>query len=308
MKHLFQPIFYGILTIIVICCGFLSPSASAQTITHYQVIITDDNGGQVTKIDTLIPASMSVDALVRSLGYDQASIENSPDTKSGRKVAVNTKEIVDLPAFAKKGRELDVGYFFDIPEDAVIEDIPGGKKITTTTIDEFGNVQTKESIVRRGEREYFDGQKEATWHEVDALPIGSPGTKTTTKETYRAPGRDGMPDAKITIATADPFDNSTINSRDHSLINAAPLEVNDFLVRPDYDEGYFKFTFNVVEPGDTKLRVFDVIGVEVYTETLTDFDGKYNKRIPYFNIYRKGPFIILLTQEGKKFLQKVIID
>ncbi|HRI26597.1 MAG TPA: hypothetical protein PK239_05850 [Chitinophagales bacterium] len=309
---------------------FALTALRAQQTNTIRLLITDTENAKMVTIDTLLPAGANVDAVLAALGYDQNSIARA-NAGSKRQITIATEEIVEIPSkisrpegspFASNpnmvkldntptitaNQQLKIEDIVKIPEGAVVEDMPdGSKRILTQEKDEFGNTYTKQTTVRMGSREGVadEGGYTGSWVNMDGKtipPANEPLNWTT--ESFSHSG-SSYPSVQITLADCDMFDMSTLNSRDKSLINAEPLAVKGFMVKPDFKEGYLRFTFTLPNETPTQLIVYDVVGAKLHDEVVS---GTYNKLIPEFNLYRKGTFLVLLKQDGKKFTHRLSID
>ena len=101
------------------------------------------------------------------------------------------------------------------------------------------------------------------------------------------------------------FDASTFNKLDPSLVNSKAMKLQNFKVKPDFKEGYFRFSFAMPNSEMSNFRIFDVVGNSVYQE---NFSGSYDKLVTPFHIHKQGTFLILINQDGKKWTQKVTIN
>lgn len=293
-----------------------------------RLLITDVNDGRVTTIDTILPSGANVDLALQKMGYDQSSIAKA-SAGGKRQITIATEEMIEMPSqFNREGMpfnttegtvtldispkvtdesQLKIEDIVKIPPGATVEDMPdGGKRILTTEKDAFGNTYTKQTIVRMGKREQVsDGGYTSNWVQMDGKSI-PPATESLRwdSQTYLNSSSE-YPNVQVTIADCDMFDMSTLNSRDKSLINAEPLKVTGFMVRPDFKEGFFRFTLTLPPGEGAEMVIYDVVGAQLHTEVVS---GTYSKLIPEFNLYRKGTFLVLLKQPGKKFTQKLVLD
>lgn len=119
----------------------------AQHSEKIRIIITDNQDGVIHTIDTIVSAAVPVETIVKQLGYDPVSLEADKNSSLQRKVSIKTKSIQKLPEYAKKTREIDVHKLMDLPSNAIIEDIEGGKRILIPEVDEFGNTIMRERKV-----------------------------------------------------------------------------------------------------------------------------------------------------------------
>ena len=88
-------------------------------------------------------------------------------------------------------------------------------------------------------------------------------------------------------------------------VASSNLQVNDLRLAPNPSNGMFNVRFDLPERGDAEMKVIDVNGNVVYTETLNNFTGKYNRD---FDISgkAKGVYFMQILQNGKAFSRKII--
>jgi len=307
------------------CAGLV-----AQNPGKIRLVITDSNKNGVATIDTILKAGTDIDMVLKSLGYDQKSIANE-GVDGKRQVTIATEEIMEDPAVWKdregktfgateKTVTLDISPsishentlkpedFVKIPEGAVVEELPDGtKRFTTTETDANGKTYTKRTTISPAKKERIadEGGYTNSWVNMEGQPI-PPLAESLSWETETYSQSTGTyPTVQITLAECDMFDMSTLNSRDKSILNYEQLPVEKFSVKPDYKEGYFRFSFSVPNAEPADFVIYDVVGSLLYSENVT---GNYSKFIPDFNLYRKGTFLILIKQAGKKFTHRLTID
>ncbi|MBK7869370.1 MAG: PDZ domain-containing protein [Saprospiraceae bacterium] len=82
------------------------------------------------------------------------------------------------------------------------------------------------------------------------------------------------------------------------------LKVEAFNLYPNPTVGLFNVQFQAAAV-PTTVRIMDASGKEVYTESLNNFDGNYNKQL---NLSGKTPGTYILTvQQGKELISKKIV-
>ncbi|MGB0838971.1 MAG: hypothetical protein ACPGXL_02465 [Chitinophagales bacterium] len=292
-------------------------TVSAQEVNKkIKLSITDNNGGIVNQLDTVVLAHTNIESLLQQLGFDQASIEADPASKSGRSIQVHTEEILEVstagtPSFSPKtGRSLGVTRIkvediLDIPPDAIVIDVPEGKKIIKNVYDAQGNVVDKEETIVRvvdSGRIEHNGSSSTQWSEMS----DNQGTKVGVASMYN-PSMHSAPKVKISVADLDRFDQHTLNSKDPALLETTPMAVEQFKVDADYQSSNYRLAFQLPSGASSaRLRIFDVVGGLVHEEIVEG--GAYNKALENFSIYHEGTYLILVQTEGQQFSRKVSFE
>lgn len=391
---------FGILTATLIS---IMPMLLQAQISNKQVrlSITDEIGTKISRLDTLLPAEADIDAVLLKMGYDAESVAKAYIGNNARRITVKTEEIVPqnmhiissaLPqngnsqTFRQKSTdpiiethrttttdntpkdsEFDLNEILEnLPPNAIIEELPDGKKITTVTTNAKGETETKELIIKTTRQTTTrNGSPIPQWNadrnpKNNRQPIVIDGpisteTLTNNESSFAAPSHNNMqpqknnagaiaqsesrnivsstndhntttaytsqnfgkyananqlPKLQVAVADLDMFDNSTLNSRNPAALNYGPLTISEFLVKPDFQQGYYQFSFNL--PPDknseysTKIEIYDAVGYLVYTESFTE--SSYKKYLPEFHLYKKGTFLVLITHDSKKYSQKITFE
>lgn len=285
--------------------------------------ITDSQNGKATIIDTTFIGD-DIDAVLQKMGYDEASLQKSKQTNIKRTVSIDVKQQVtqkNSTITTAKPNEMNDQKILQITKsapNATIETLPDGSKKITTTTTQNGNVKVEEKIIKINTKtspEYTPLDKKAKTEIQIQPPTFSPPANTPKNEknyVFEQKTTDlqhPQPTVNITIASPDMFDASTINQKDPDLLNAKTLEIKDFMITPNYEQGYYSFKFKLPQPPqNTWLRLYDIVGTEIYAEYFQNASGNFEQMLPDFNLYKKGTFLVLITQENKKYLQKIILE
>jgi len=81
----------------------------------------------------------------------------------------------------------------------------------------------------------------------------------------------------------------------------------DFIsLYPNPNDGHFHLNFNVSETDNYVLEIHNMLGQIVYSETLSDFKGTYNKDID-LSIYGKGVYVVRLKNANKETTIKTVV-
>lgn len=313
----FSSVFTAIF-LITLCLLQSALFAQSSYTKKVNVIVTDEMNGYPTVIDTILPTQAAAQRFLRLNGYDDAGISRATSASKGqRKISVRTKEVLESKYYNVETGEINLDKYFKVPAGATVKEIDGIKEIHWVEADNRGNLVTRSATVRVGERKRLP--QNTTTYEMttpaSSIPVNSntPKNMEYLKEmsnTRVNPSINSYPKFTVTIATTDIFDLNTLDNKAAWLPMARGLEVKNFMVNPDYHKGDFFFNFELEETApDTKLEVFDIVGFPVYSEDLANFSGKYSKTLPDFNLYKRGTYLVLITQEStsRKFTQKVII-
>ncbi|MBL7998969.1 MAG: T9SS type A sorting domain-containing protein [Candidatus Kapabacteria bacterium] len=86
------------------------------------------------------------------------------------------------------------------------------------------------------------------------------------------------------------------------------LNLNEFSMFPNpTDDGRFTLKFALPNEGATTLRITDMNGREVVSESLGSFSGTYEK-LHDLSTFGKGVYLIGVTQNGKTATMKVVLE
>lgn len=235
---------------------------------------------------------------------NQASVQETSRTRT---------RVVEAP----KANDLLLEDFVNIPKGATVEDMPdGSKRITTYRTNKKGEKEvdkvTTVKRVKNGDEhttEWEENQSSGT-PTLSESHIVIPANTNRSKYTETYDGSQlNLPDVVVTTDEPDMFDNSVLMKKKPALLNAPSLALKEYAFGPDLKNGFFKLSFgteNASKP--TEIYLLDVVGALVYTETISDFSGNYSKLIPDFSVYKKGTFLLLITQDGAKFTRRIEID
>ncbi len=83
------------------------------------------------------------------------------------------------------------------------------------------------------------------------------------------------------------------------------LAVQNFELFPNPTAGQVNFKFELENSAATDVKIVDLNGKEIFTETIDDFKGVYQKELDLSN-YAEGIYLIQISQEGKSFIDKII--
>lgn len=83
--------------------------------------------------------------------------------------------------------------------------------------------------------------------------------------------------------------------------------INDVRVYPNPSDGHFYVDFNVVNTADVTVKLTDMEGKEIYSETMKNFQGPFAKSI-YSHQFAKGTYLLEVTAGNEKSAMKVVVQ
>jgi len=86
--------------------------------------------------------------------------------------------------------------------------------------------------------------------------------------------------------------------------NLKPSELNYY---PNPNDGKFNLKFNLEQKGEVIVKVLDILGNEIYKETLLDFNGIYDNQLDLTG-HEKGIYVLQVQQGGKALSRKILIE
>lgn len=89
---------------------------------------------------------------------------------------------------------------------------------------------------------------------------------------------------------------------DNNTANVTALKVY-----PNPAKGEFTVQFNAEKPADVKMRITNLEGKEVYSETLKNFSGRFEKKIARDNM-PKGTYILDIETAGQKESTRIAVQ
>ena len=119
---------------------------------------------------------------------------------------------------------------------------------------------------------------------------------------------DGKKNINICITAIK--DNDSDNKNQKSKTNEAMhplLNLNSVSVYSNPSAGTFNVKFELPEAGDTRILITDINGKEVYSETLQNFSGPYDKTIS-LSTEPKGTYFVKVTQNGYSNTKTVVLQ
>lgn len=86
--------------------------------------------------------------------------------------------------------------------------------------------------------------------------------------------------------------------------NLKPSDLNYY---PNPSSGKFNLKFNLNQKGEVTVKVMDIIGKEVYKETVLDFNGIYDNQLDLTG-HEKGVYVLQILQNKKALSRKILIE
>ena len=85
------------------------------------------------------------------------------------------------------------------------------------------------------------------------------------------------------------------------------LALDDFHFAPNPGSKQFDISFSSQEKGRVEVKIFDINGKEIYSETAKDFPGIYRKSVDLSG-KTSGVYLLVISQNGKSFCRKIAVQ
>jgi hypothetical protein len=177
------------------------------------------------------------------------------------------------------------------------------------TVDDDGKVSVKK-IVNGEEMELDENQIVEMNKKHKMIFISDDSNKTGSHEMkidINVDDENGKETKKVIIISTVVSDEKS--SKKASKTNSSMkkvLEVDNLKFSPNPNDGKFDLSFNLDKKKPVIIKVIDLQGKEVYTETISNFDGQYFKSIDISD-NKKGVYILGIKQGNKLKSSKMII-
>ena len=125
-------------------------------------------------------------------------------------------------------------------------------------------------------------------------------------ETYRAQGRTFC-DSNITAYRSPSWTSPIYWTQPGSIREGGGLSIKNLDVYPNPSNDLFNITFNSDKQQDLKIRIFSIVGAEVYGEDKQQFVGEYIKQISLDN-YGKGIYFLEIETNDGVVNKKLILQ
>jgi len=114
---------------------------------------------------------------------------------------------------------------------------------------------------------------------------------------------NGMTDKEIILIKVT---DEEVDAPDFGIINNT-LKLDDINLFPNPNNGTFTLQFTSERKMPTQITVIDVTGKEVYREEVSDFNGRYDKRIDLPNV-GKGNYFLNIIRGDKIFTEQIVLS
>lgn len=115
---------------------------------------------------------------------------------------------------------------------------------------------------------------------------------------------------KVIIETPDEEDTEKMEKAGIQLFPESEddkLEVESLKFSPNPSSGKFTLTFTTPEEGNTDIKIYDINGAEVYSESINNFNGTYEKEIDISG-EKSGAYFLKVAQGNNIMSRKIVIE
>jgi hypothetical protein len=113
-------------------------------------------------------------------------------------------------------------------------------------------------------------------------------------------------DASLNV-TISAIEKADASLRDVSFSLKNNLNPSDLNYYPNPNDGIFNLKFNLEQKGEVTVKVMDIMGKEVYKETILDFGGMYDNEVNLSG-HEKGVYVLQIVQNKKVLSRKILIE
>ncbi len=162
-----------------------------------------------------------------------------------------------------------------------------GHKIDVKTITNSNNPEEKTRVITISSADESAADEEVESYTFEAKQADEPAGK------------------QLTVTT--PADTDLASLKDAGIkTNDRELHVENLRFSPNPSNGKFNLSFTLKEPKKVTINIYDINGQLVYTETLRNFQGTYNKEIDISD-RGAGTFFLQIVQGLYDVIRKIII-
>lgn len=218
--------------------------------------------------------------------------ENGPAAKAGLKEGDIIKEV--------NGNK--VGDYDELME-FMNGTVPGD--IIQITYERNGKIEkTDATLIEVKNRSFYFNNKEESFAPNIIFDQAEPLAPCNT---YSYNSTDGKRNVTISIAAINSDEAPKVNSNT-ALNELHPLmDTRNLTVFSNPTDGTFNIKFTLPQEGDTQIAVTDINGAVVYTETIINFSGTYNKSVSLEG-EPKGTYFVKVSQNGYSGTKTVILQ
>ena len=317
----------------LILLGFFVAHLSHAQVATRLTVVEKVNGVERNRVEVVVAPPETVDEVLKKYGYDDESIAKLP-SDANRHISITTEELEPTPPGAtlrtegrtetiggptvagstrtrtvtrESGRSMELKDLVDIPPGAKVEQLSDGSQRVITYNADGSVAKTATVRVHQAEQPPTADQ----WFEE---PISIPASTVVlsadsqghnSQVTYSANGN--FPILTVTTAAPDPFDYATLKTKAKDLETAPVLSVSDLKVQPDYESEQLRYSFTAPAGKSLTFTIYDVVGATVFTDTVADFSGSYSRTLPEFNLYKRGNYLLLVSQDGSYYTQTLTL-
>lgn len=239
------------------------------------------------------------------------------DEKDGvMKMMVNGNEmeinINDMHKHLEKMHEnMDVAHDKSGNVEIMIQSDEDGREAHTVkiikTVDDEGNVTIKKIV--DGEEAEIDEDEIHKMHSGHKMMfIGRDGAASGNMTIdVEVDSKDGKETKHVVIITKISSDDKSAKKISETVnLDKKELSIDQLKFSPNPNEGKFDLSFKLDKKQAVQIKIFDVQGKEVYSEKVSEFDGKYNNNID-ISENGEGIYILQIIQGKKASTNKIVI-
>lgn len=191
---------------------------------------------------------------------------------------------------------------YDDVVDFMAKTKPGEK--VSITYERAGKKKTTDAELKESNNTYFfnfNGDEGYLMPNIDIMPA----TPCPPGSVYSYNSGDGKKVVSICITAEQGKEGAdeTDDAASHPLLNTDNLKVFS-----NPSNGTFQVQFSLPEEGNTYVTINDFQGKEVYTETLMNFSGNYDRTISLGKEVAKGTYFVKVSQNGYSSTKTVVIQ
>ena len=98
-----------------------------------------------------------------------------------------------------------------------------------------------------------------------------------------------------------------INQPSAAAVSNPNIKPSEFHVYPNPTSGVFQITYSSTEKSNIQLTIIDSKGQTIYAETISQFQGEYNKAVD-LSKRAKGVYSVEIISNGKKSVKRIVLN